>query len=141
MPNAALLAPLDAVFAATSLDAVILVPGANFRRVTGVDFHQMERPLALIVPRKGEAVAIVPHLELGSFTPIGFPGEVFFWRDEDGYMGAFMQAGAAMLLEAFRQQRIHGFHRFAHRIGLMVDEALGDALEGHFRLFGLIKLD
>ncbi len=123
MPNAALLAPLDAVFAATSLDAVILVPGANFRRVTGVDFHQMERPLALIVPRKGEAVAIVPHLELGSFTPIGFPGEVFFWRDEDGYMGAFMQAGAALAGRGLRRigvegQRMRVFDLFALQAAL-----------------------
>jgi Xaa-Pro dipeptidase len=74
----------------------VLVPGANFRRVFAKDFHQMERPLAVIVPRDGEAVAVVPNLEMGSFTPIGFPGQVFDWRDEAGYMGAFMAAGAAL---------------------------------------------
>jgi Xaa-Pro dipeptidase len=56
----------------------------------------MERPLAVIVPREGEAVAVVPNLEMSSFTPIGFPGRVFDWRDEAGYMGAFMAAGAAL---------------------------------------------
>ena len=74
----------------------MLVPGANFRRVFRKDFHQMERPLAVIVPREGEPVAVVPHLEMGSFQPIGFPGQVFAWRDEAGYMDAFMAAGQAL---------------------------------------------
>ncbi|MCX7346670.1 MAG: Xaa-Pro peptidase family protein [Alphaproteobacteria bacterium] len=91
-----ILAPIHAVLARTGLDAVILVPGANFRRVFRKDFHQMERPLEVIVPRDGTPVAIVPNLEMGSFAPIGFPGEVFDWRDETGYMDAFMAAGAAL---------------------------------------------
>ena len=91
-----LLAPLYDVLARTGLDGLVLVPGANFRRVFAKDFHQMERPLAVIVPRDGGAVAVVPNLEMGSFTPIGFPGQVFDWRDEAGYMGAFMAAGAAL---------------------------------------------
>ena len=91
-----MLALLHGVLARTRLDAVVLVPGANFRRVFGTDFHQMERPLAVIVPREGDPVAVVPNLELGSFTPIGFPGRVFDWRDEAGYMGAFLQAGEAL---------------------------------------------
>lgn len=91
-----LLTPLHAVLTRTGLDAVALVPGANFLRIFGKDFHQMERPLVVIVPRTGTPVAIVPNLEMGSFTPLGFPGEVFDWRDEDGYMGAFRKAGAAL---------------------------------------------
>lgn len=91
-----ILAPLHAVLNRTGLDAVVLVPGANFRRVFSKDFHQMERPLQVIVPREGAAVAIVPNLEMASFAPIGFPGEVFDWRDEAGYLGAFMAAGAAL---------------------------------------------
>ncbi|MCB1378320.1 MAG: aminopeptidase P family protein [Alphaproteobacteria bacterium] len=91
-----ILAPIHAILARIGLDAAVLVPGANFRRVFRKDFHQMERPLAVIVPRDGNAVAIVPNLELASFAAIGFPGEVFDWRDETGYMGAFMAAGAAL---------------------------------------------
>ena len=56
----------------------------------------MERPLAVIVSRDGEPVAVVPNLEMGSFKPLGFPGKIFDWRDEAGYMGAFMAAGAAL---------------------------------------------
>ena len=91
-----MLSPLRKILDRTSLDALVLVPGANFRRVFGTDFHQMERPLAVIVPRAGEAVAVVPHLEMGSFQPLGFPGQVFSWRDEQGYMGAFHAAAAAL---------------------------------------------
>ena len=91
-----ILAPVHSILAKTGLDAIVLVPGANFRRVFGTDFHQMERPLEVIVPKAGEAVAIVPNLELASFAAIGFPGQVFDWRDEAGYMGAFMAAGEAL---------------------------------------------
>jgi Xaa-Pro dipeptidase len=90
------LSPLQAILAPAQLDAVVLVPGANFRRVFGTDFHQMERPLEVIVPRQGQPVAIVPNLEKGSFKALEFPGTIFDWRDEDGYMGAFMKAGAAL---------------------------------------------
>ena len=91
-----MLAPLKTILAQTALDALVLVPGANFRRVFRKDFHQMERPLAVVIPREGEAAAVVPHLEMGSFEPIGFPGRVFAWRDEAGYMDAFMAAGHAL---------------------------------------------
>ncbi|MBL8790654.1 MAG: aminopeptidase P family protein [Rhizobiales bacterium] len=91
-----MLAPVHAVLARTGLDAIALVPGANFLRVFGKDFHQMERPLVVVVPAKGDPVAIVPNLEMGSFEPLGFPGKIFDWRDEAGYMGAFKAAGAAL---------------------------------------------
>jgi Xaa-Pro dipeptidase len=90
------LAPLHSVLARTGLDAVCLVPGANFLRLFDHEFHQMERPLVIIVPAKGVAVAVVPNIELGSFKPLGFDGLVFDWRDEAGYMDAFVQAGAAL---------------------------------------------
>ena len=94
--SVAMLSPLRNVLARTGLDALVLVPGANFRRVFAKDFHQMERPLAVIVPASGEPTAIVPHLEMGSFAAIGFPGQVFSWRDEEGYSGAFQAAAAAL---------------------------------------------
>lgn len=91
-----MLEPLQTILARTTLDALVLVPGANFRRIFGTDFHQMERPLAVVVPREGDAVAVVPHLEMSSFAQIGFPGQVFDWRDEAGYMPAFVAAGRAL---------------------------------------------
>ena len=114
-----MLESLTKILGRAGLDALVLVPGANFRRVFGKDFHQMERPLAVIVPRAGNPVAVVPHLEMGSFRPIGFPGTVFDWRDEAGYMGAFLAAGEALpgLREGARigveGQRMRVFDLFA----------------------------
>jgi Xaa-Pro dipeptidase len=91
-----ILAPLHSVLARSGLDALALVPGANFLRLFNHEFHQMERPLVVIVPKVGVPVAVVPNIELSSFTPLGFDGLVFDWRDEAGYVDAFMQAGAAL---------------------------------------------
>lgn len=73
----------------TAVDAVALVPGANFARLFGKDFHQNERPLVVVIPATGMPAAIVPNLELGSFEQVGFEGDVFDWRDQDGYQAAF----------------------------------------------------
>ncbi len=78
-----------AVVQANGLDAAAFVPGPNFCRLMGRDFHLMERPLVLVVPREGEPLAIVPNLEMASFSTIGFRGHVFDWRDQDGFEGAF----------------------------------------------------
>lgn len=85
-----------AVMRQEQLDAVALVPGANFRRIFGKDFHQNERPLVVIVPAAGEAVAVVPHLEMASFAKLEFRGAVFPWRDEEGFDAAFAAAGSAV---------------------------------------------
>jgi Xaa-Pro dipeptidase len=90
------LKPIYSVLKNHKLDAVAFVPGPNFKRLFVHDFHLMERPLVIIVPTKGEAVAIVPNLEMASFENIGFEGEVFDWRDEDGYGKAFQSAAHAL---------------------------------------------
>jgi len=63
-----------AVLEANGLDAAAFVPGPNFMRLLGRDFHLMERPLVLVIPRSGPAMAIVPNLEMASFGTIGFDG-------------------------------------------------------------------
>ena len=90
------LADFGPVMRHNGLDAVALVPGANFKRVFGKDFHQNERPLVVLATAGGPAVAIVPHLEMASFAKLDFRGEVFPWRDESGYEAAFQAAGAAL---------------------------------------------
>lgn len=71
------------------VDTVALVPGPNFERLTGRHFHVNERPLVIFVPVEGAPAAVVPNLELRSFDLVGFEGEVFDWRDQVGYQGAF----------------------------------------------------
>lgn len=72
-----------------SLDALAIVPGANFSRLFKKEFHQNERPLVVFIPVEGRPAAIVPNLELGSFAATGFDGEVYDWRDQTGYQSAF----------------------------------------------------
>jgi len=91
-----LVQPLRDAVVAAGFDAAAIVPGPNFLRLFGRDFHLMERPLVIIVPAKGDPVAIVPNLEMASFSKIGFDGEVFDWRDEAGYRAAFQAAAAAL---------------------------------------------
>jgi Xaa-Pro dipeptidase len=88
--------PVYEILKRCGLDAIAFVPGPNFKRLFVRDFHLMERPLVVIVPASGEAVAIVPNLEMASFGAIKFPGRVFDWRDEAGYDAAFESAGAAL---------------------------------------------
>lgn len=71
------------------VDAIALVPGANFSRLFDAEFHQNERPLMVLIPSEGKPSAVVPNLELASFSTLGFEGEVYDWRDQEGYQSAF----------------------------------------------------
>ena len=77
------------------VDAVALVPGSNFVRLFGQDFHSFERPMVVLIPPIGPPAALVPNLELGSFALLGFEGPVFDWRDQTGYGDAFAALAAA----------------------------------------------
>ena len=105
------------------LDAVALVPGANFRYLFGRDFHLMERPLVVILSAGGDALAIVPALEMASFSGLDFPGPVLDWRDETGYADAFLQAGRT--LPALRNVEAFGLE--ARRMRVFEQMALATA--------------
>jgi Xaa-Pro dipeptidase len=92
--------PYRAVARKASLDAIALVPGANFSRLFGKEFHQNERPLLVIIPADGMPAAVVPNLELGSFEALAFEGEVYDWRDQVGYQDAFDQLLKKMPLDS-----------------------------------------
>lgn len=110
----------------TGLDAVAFVPGPNFKRLFGRDFHLMERPLIIIVPRKGDPVAIVPNLEMASFATLKFPGQVFDWRDEAGYAAAF--AAAAKAVPQLQQSGRFGLE--AQRMRVFEQMALQEVFPG-----------
>ena len=86
------LKPIYSVLKSQKLDAIAIVPGANFKSIFDRDFHLMERPLVIIIPKEGDPVAIVPNLEMASFEQIQFEGKIFDWHDEAGYSEAFRQA-------------------------------------------------
>lgn len=99
------------------VDALVVVPGPNFTRMTGHPFMSNERPFAIIVPPDGAPAAIVPNLELRSFDLVGFEGAVFDWRDQDGYMGAFEALARHMPLRRIAVEgqvmRVFVHHAFA----------------------------
>ena len=71
------------------LDALALVPGSNFRYVTGGNFHLMERPTLFIVSKICRPIAILPVLEVESFTQLNIEADIVEWQDSDGYQSAF----------------------------------------------------
>ncbi|MCB2135801.1 MAG: aminopeptidase P family protein, partial [Rhodobacteraceae bacterium] len=83
-----------------NVDAVALVPGSNFDHLFHQSFHSHERPLVILIPQEGLPAALVPNLELRSFDQIGFEGEVFDWRDQVGYTGAFAAMAGHMPLRS-----------------------------------------
>lgn len=131
--------PVQTVLEAENLDAIAFVPGANFRKIMGRDFHLMERPLVVIVPRGGPPVAVVPNLEMTSFEKTNFPGKVFDWRDEDGYARAF--ASAAKHLNSVCQADRIGLE--AQRMRVFEQMALADVfpkarfIDSHSALSGI----
>lgn len=74
------------------LDAVALVPGANFYFLTGVHFHLMERPTVLFVRRDGSRAAVIPALEKARWEALAPEVDSVFWQDSDGYADAFEKA-------------------------------------------------
>ncbi|MEL7461284.1 MAG: Xaa-Pro peptidase family protein [Pseudomonadota bacterium] len=80
---------LRGVATALGVEATALVPGPNFERLYAKAFASHERPFVIVIPADGPPAAIVPNLELSSFALIDFEGEVFDWRDQDGYQAAF----------------------------------------------------
>lgn len=88
-PLSTRLAAYAAVAADLGVDAVALVPGPNFTRAVIHPFMSHERPFLLVISATGTFAALVPNLELQSWDLVGFQGDVFDWRDQDGYDAAF----------------------------------------------------
>ena len=123
------LTQIQSMLARNGLEAIALVPGANFRYLFGRDFPLMERPLVVIVCANGDAAAIVPALEMAAFASLNFPGAVLSWRDETGYANAFLQAGRA--LPALSHAKAFGLE--AQRMRVFESMALAEAFPAaHF---------
>jgi Xaa-Pro dipeptidase len=85
--------------AITGVDAVAIIPGANMAYFTGVHMHASERPAIAIFSDTGRAV-IVPELEVPMWSSRpGLKLQLFSWRDEEGFAGAFAAAVKALKLD------------------------------------------
>ncbi|MBM7804285.1 Xaa-Pro aminopeptidase [Geodermatophilus bullaregiensis] len=75
-----------AVAAERGVDVVVLTPGSDLRYLTGYDAHAMERLTALVVPRSGDPLLVVPRLEapMVDASPAGALGlQVHAWDETD----------------------------------------------------------
>jgi len=82
------LARLRAAMAAAGLEAVAIVPGANFYYLTGASFHLLERPTLLVVTADG-LHAVMPVLERSRWRAAAPEAETEYWQDADGHEAAF----------------------------------------------------
>jgi Xaa-Pro aminopeptidase len=68
------------------LDVVVVTPGSDLRYLCGYDAHAMERLTALVVPRRGEPLLVVPRLEapMVAASPAGaLELDVLAWDETD----------------------------------------------------------
>ena len=75
-----------AVAGELGVDAVVLTPGSDLRYLCGYDAHAMERLTALVVPRSGEPLLVVPRLEapMVAASPAGALGlDLHAWDETD----------------------------------------------------------
>lgn len=84
------------IAAQSGLAAIAIVPGANFRYVSGLNFHLMERPTLMFVTPQGQVLGIIPELERTRWVEVFPEAETFYWQDSDGYVGAFAALAAAL---------------------------------------------
>ena len=74
------------------IDCIALVPGSNFRFITGGNFALMERPTVLFITKDKMPLAVLPTLEVDSFKNLNFEADIIDWQDSNGYQDAFDKA-------------------------------------------------
>ncbi|MGY1669019.1 M24 family metallopeptidase [Geodermatophilus sp. SYSU D00710] len=75
-----------AVAAEVGADVLVLTPGSDLRYLCGYHAHAMERLTALVVPRRGEPLLVVPRLEapMVDASPAGALGlDLVAWDETD----------------------------------------------------------
>ena len=76
--------------------AFAIVPGPNFRYLTGLEFHLMERPTLLFITAEGTVLGIMPELERSRWREAFPEARTFFWQDCEGYAEAFRELSEAL---------------------------------------------
>ncbi|MGY1812414.1 M24 family metallopeptidase [Blastococcus sp. SYSU D00820] len=113
------------------LDLLVLTPGSDLRYLCGYHAHAMERLTALVVPRRGEPLLVVPRLEapMVDASPAGGLGlEVLAWDETDDPFALLASAATARLGAAPQRVAVGSRTWAEHALG--VQRALsGSALE------------
>ena len=85
---------LVALLEKSGLDGLVLNPGPCMVYLTGLHFHLMERPVVLLIEKKGSSVIVLPELERGKLTEGHARISAFSYGDDPAtWSAAFMSAG------------------------------------------------
>lgn len=91
------LSRLQAEMRARQIDCVALIPGANLRYLTGLDFHLMERATIGFFPAEGQPTLVLPALEVARFeTDRPYEADVVSYGDSGDPADAVRQAVRAL---------------------------------------------
>ena len=120
-----------AVAAELGVDVVVLTPGSDLRYLCGYAAHAMERLTALVVPRSGEPLLVVPRLEapMVDAGPAGALGlDLLAWDETDDAFALLAREVGARLGSAPTRVAVGARTWAEHALG--VHRALpGSALE------------
>ncbi|WP_448639485.1 M24 family metallopeptidase [Geodermatophilus sp. URMC 63] len=135
--TAGALVTIDRVYAARAVaaelgvDVLVLTPGSDLRYLTGYDAHAMERLTALVVPRSGEPLLVVPRLEapMVAASPAGaLDLDLHAWAETDDPFAVVARAVTTRLGTAPARVAVGARTWAEHALG--VHRALpGSALE------------
>ncbi|MGY1696147.1 M24 family metallopeptidase [Geodermatophilus sp. SYSU D00814] len=121
----------SAVAAELGVDVVVLTPGSDLRYLCGYHAHAMERLTALVVPRSGEPLLVVPRLEapMVDASPAGALGlDLVAWDETDDPFAVVAREATARLGAAPTRVAVGARTWAEHALG--VHRALpGSALE------------
>jgi len=85
-------------------DALFVAPGTSLYYFTGIRWGTSERLLALVLPREGDPIVIVPGFEEGRLREkLHFPAEVRVWQEDESPTKI---AAAALLDRGIRTGRL-----------------------------------
>ena len=98
-------------------DAFFVAPGTSLYYFTGIRWGMSERLLALVLPRKGDPIIVVPAFEEGRMREkLQFPAEVRIWQEDQSptkmAAAALADRGFAASSVARRLSAIRQLYRF-----------------------------
>ncbi len=75
----------------SELDAVVVNPGASLKYLTGLDFHLMERPVILFIPKNEKPRIILPKLEAAKLESLDSAIVPHLFGDDPSQWGQVFQ--------------------------------------------------
>jgi Xaa-Pro dipeptidase len=85
----------------TDLKGVALNPGPDLTYFTGLEFHLMERPVVLFLPKTGTPMLVLPELEAAKTSDLPYPLNCYYFNEDPStWKGVFQEALADASLQS-----------------------------------------